>query len=101
MCIYICIYVLEMMLRASMAQHAPAKKQKRPHCQVGDAGGEIDYYGMFRFHHRNNFLRELFGRINSGRAPSLMVLGIGNHELNAVRALATEEVVLVCTYVYI
>ncbi|EKX40797.1 hypothetical protein GUITHDRAFT_142434 [Guillardia theta CCMP2712] len=53
-------------------------------------GGRLLYYGMWRFIHRNLFLQEVYRMLDGPGAPSLIVLGVGNHELNAVRVAGTD-----------
>lgn len=56
------------------------------------SGSSISYYGMWRFHHRNGLFRELYRLAERGETPKLIVLGIGNHELNAARSIGTDNV---------
>jgi hypothetical protein len=53
-------------------------------------GTKLAYYGLWRFHHRNGFVRELYRRARAGDAPAAVVFGVGNHELAAVRAGGTD-----------
>ncbi|KAJ1487411.1 hypothetical protein T484DRAFT_2227002 [Baffinella frigidus] len=51
----------------------------------------MSYFGMWRFHHRNGFIRELYRLAQAGEVPSLIVFGVGNHELTAARSSGTDE----------
>jgi hypothetical protein len=54
-------------------------------------GGRLEYFGVWGFRHRNGLLRELYRRVAAGQPPDLLVVGVGSHELAAVRRLGTEE----------
>jgi hypothetical protein len=54
-----------------------------------DGGGRLDYLGVWSFRHRNGLLKELYRRIDAGQPPAMLVLGVGSHELAAVRSAGT------------
>ena len=56
-----------------------------------DGGGRLDYFGVWSFQHRNALLRELYRRMDEGRPPAMLVLGVGSHELAAVRWAGTAD----------